>query len=151
MSNIAMCVWATISRNSGSVIYLDLGHELLSTSTYCNLIVSTSVLVADNTPSDKCSTSANERTGTIRKVQNPIYGDNMDGSAQQDQLYSIPQTLPSMSTSLGAGEKGPGYDHRYAAPNGEMEVKKNSVDIQVVAHEYAIIDEAKKTKNELFT
>ena len=72
----------------------------------------------------------------IRDVQNPVYGDNVDGNTQQPQgqLYAIVKSPPALP-SLGAGNEGQGYDY---VVNGDV-VNKESGVLQAT-HEYAVIN-----------
>ena len=84
-----------------------------------------------------------------RYIQNPVYGDPLDGSTQQGEVYSTPQ-LPHVPP-LGAGEKSLDYDYAKmdASTNGGTVMKETSTSTEVqAAHEYAVVDKSKKRKNQ---
>ena len=96
--------------------------------------------------------TGNSSTGNgenARYIQNPVYGDPLDGSTQQGEVYSTPQ--PPHVPPLGAGEKSLDYDYAKmdASTNGGTVMKETSTSTEVqAAHEYALVDKSKKRKNQ---
>ena len=69
----------------------------------------------------------------VHDFQNPVYGDVADDSAQQDELYTTPQAPQAMS--LGMGEDGPEYDYATNPGQGAVTVQVKTHGTTHAAHE----------------
>ena len=116
----------------------------ISDSTVNNTYVETQINIAPNPVYGMNDSFSKPHHSTIRHVQCPIYGDQLNETADgSDTVYSSPDELPTKSTSDGSDQPGYSYAMVEASANDNNKQKNTSSqssETLVQEHEYAMID-----------